>query len=124
VPLHTLRADIDYGTSEAETTYGIIGIKVWVYKGDMLGRNEQPVVEEPQEDRRRRVVVRKAVAEGKAVRLATAAVVPVLARPRQARKKVENNMLQPNRRKFRKEHKGRNKVWPPAAPPCRSVNGA
>ena len=36
VPLHTLRADIDYGTAEAETTYGIIGIKVWVYKGEIL----------------------------------------------------------------------------------------
>ncbi|WP_028454325.1 30S ribosomal protein S3 [Chitinilyticum litopenaei] len=35
VPLHTLRADIDYATSEAKTTYGIIGIKVWVYKGDV-----------------------------------------------------------------------------------------
>ena len=33
VPLHTLRADIDYGTSEAKTTYGVIGVKVWVYKG-------------------------------------------------------------------------------------------
>src|SRR6187399_803046 len=43
VPLHTLRADIDYGTSEAKTTYGIIGIKVWVYQGEMLGKNEQPV---------------------------------------------------------------------------------
>ncbi|MEO7402691.1 MAG: 30S ribosomal protein S3 [Burkholderiales bacterium] len=42
VPLHTLRADIDYGFSEAKTTYGIIGCKVWVYKGDVLGRNEQP----------------------------------------------------------------------------------
>lgn len=40
VPLHTLRADIDYGFSEALTTYGIIGIKVWVYKGDTLGRGE------------------------------------------------------------------------------------
>lgn len=36
VPLHTLRADIDYGTAEAKTTYGIIGIKVWVYKGDVF----------------------------------------------------------------------------------------
>ncbi|MBL1146235.1 MAG: 30S ribosomal protein S3 [Pseudomonadota bacterium] len=36
VPLHTLRADIDYGTAEALTTYGIIGIKVWIYKGDIL----------------------------------------------------------------------------------------
>ena len=53
VPLHTLRADIDYATSEALTTYGIIGIKVWVYKGDMLDRNEQPVAEEPSGDDRR-----------------------------------------------------------------------
>lgn len=36
VPLHTLRADIDYGTAEALTTYGIIGVKVWIYKGDVL----------------------------------------------------------------------------------------
>jgi small subunit ribosomal protein S3 len=43
VPLHTLRADIDYGVSEARTTYGLIGVKVWVYKGDTLGRNEAPV---------------------------------------------------------------------------------
>ena len=34
VPLHTLRADIDYGTAEALTTYGIIGVKVWVFKGE------------------------------------------------------------------------------------------
>ena len=34
VPLHTLKADIDYGTAEARTTYGIIGVKVWIYKGD------------------------------------------------------------------------------------------
>ena len=42
VPLHTLRADIDYGFEEARTTYGVIGIKVWVYKGDMLARGEAP----------------------------------------------------------------------------------
>jgi small subunit ribosomal protein S3 len=35
IPLHTLRADIDYGTAEAHTTYGIIGIKTWIYKGDV-----------------------------------------------------------------------------------------
>jgi small subunit ribosomal protein S3 len=40
VPLHTLRAEIDYGTSEAKTTYGIIGIKVWVFKGEMAARGE------------------------------------------------------------------------------------
>jgi small subunit ribosomal protein S3 len=34
VPLHTLRADIDYGTAEANTTFGIIGVKVWIYKGE------------------------------------------------------------------------------------------
>jgi small subunit ribosomal protein S3 len=41
VPLHTLRADLDYGTSEAKTTYGIIGIKVWIFKGEVLGKGDQ-----------------------------------------------------------------------------------
>ena len=40
VPLHTLRADIDYATSEATTTYGIIGVKVWIFKGEILVLNE------------------------------------------------------------------------------------
>ncbi len=40
VPLHTLRADIDYGTAEALTSYGIIGVKVWIYKGDVLSTRE------------------------------------------------------------------------------------
>ena len=54
VPLHTLRANIDYGTSEAMTTYGLIGIKVWVYKGEHLAPGEQPaVVEEPKRAPRR-----------------------------------------------------------------------
>ena len=39
VPLHTLRADIDYGTAEANTTYGIIGIKVWIFKGEVFDRD-------------------------------------------------------------------------------------
>jgi small subunit ribosomal protein S3 len=43
VPLHTLRADIDYGTSEAKTTYGIIGVKVWVFKGEVMTKHEQAV---------------------------------------------------------------------------------
>ncbi|MCO5102318.1 MAG: 30S ribosomal protein S3 [Burkholderiaceae bacterium] len=43
VPLHTLRADVDYGFSEARTTYGSIGVKVWVYKGDTLGRGDAPL---------------------------------------------------------------------------------
>lgn len=40
VPLHTLRADIDYGTAEAHTAYGLIGLKVWIYKGDILSARE------------------------------------------------------------------------------------
>jgi len=54
VPLHTLRADIDYGFSEAKTTYGVIGVKVWVYKGDTLGRNDAPAVVEPRAEEERR----------------------------------------------------------------------
>ena len=54
VPLHTLRADIDYGTSEAKTTYGVIGVKVWVYKGDTLGRNDLPLAETPRPEEERR----------------------------------------------------------------------
>ena len=41
VPLHTIRADIDYGTAEALTTYGIIGVKVWIYKGEILPTNSK-----------------------------------------------------------------------------------
>jgi small subunit ribosomal protein S3 len=43
IPLHTLRADIDYGTAEAHTTYGRIGIKVWIFKGEVLPERKQPV---------------------------------------------------------------------------------
>jgi small subunit ribosomal protein S3 len=41
VPLHTLRADIDYGFAEAKTTYGVIGVKVWIFKGEVFGDAEQ-----------------------------------------------------------------------------------
>ena len=56
VPLHTLRADIDYATSSAHTTYGVIGIKVWIFKGEVLGglpihQEEQP---KPQSKRKGR----------------------------------------------------------------------
>ncbi len=53
VPLHTLKADIDYGFSEAKTTYGVIGVKCWVYRGDRLGVGEAPVAPPPGEDDRR-----------------------------------------------------------------------
>ena len=42
VPLHTLRADIDYGFGEAKTSYGVIGIKVWVFKGEIMAHNAEP----------------------------------------------------------------------------------
>jgi len=40
IPLHTFRADIDYGLSEAHTTYGIIGVKVWIFKGEVFDKGE------------------------------------------------------------------------------------
>ena len=56
VPLHTLRADIDYGTFEAHTTYGKIGVKVWVYNGMNYGHEQNEdagqLVRKPRRDRR------------------------------------------------------------------------
>jgi len=49
VPLHTLRAKIDYGFAEAQTTYGIIGVKVWIFKGEVLAKGIQP---EPKEEKK------------------------------------------------------------------------
>ena len=54
VPLHTLRADIDYGTSEAKTTYGVIGVKVWVYRGDRLANGDAPTLAKTENDDDRR----------------------------------------------------------------------
>jgi len=45
IPLHTFRADIDYGTAEAQTTYGVIGVKVWIFKGEVFDRPEAAPVE-------------------------------------------------------------------------------
>jgi small subunit ribosomal protein S3 len=64
IPLHTFRADIDYGLSEAHTTYGIIGIKVWIFKGEVF---DKVAVAEP------------AVAEGEAAQAAPAVAAPVAA---------------------------------------------
>ena len=52
VPLHTLRAKIDYGFAEALTTYGIIGVKVWIFKGEVLQRRNNQVEESSQEERK------------------------------------------------------------------------
>ncbi len=53
VPLHTLRADVDYATSEAQTTYGIIGIKVWVYKGEAVIGQQAQAAAEPEKKQRK-----------------------------------------------------------------------
>ena len=53
IPLQTLRADIDYGFAEADTTYGKIGVKVWIYKGEVL-KGAKPVEPEPRFERRER----------------------------------------------------------------------
>ncbi len=55
VPLHTLRADIDYGFAEAKTTYGIIGVKVWIYKGEVfdLAASQQQEAKEAEREPRR-----------------------------------------------------------------------
>ncbi len=58
VPLHTLRADIDYGFAEANTTYGIIGVKVWVYKGETLASGAKPVAAPEPERKSRRPAAR------------------------------------------------------------------
>src|SRR5687767_7943891 len=73
VPLHTLRADIDYGTGEAKTNYGVIGIKVWVYKGEVIPKGETallpaapaptPAPEAPAEPKRARKPFPKAGAK-------------------------------------------------------------
>lgn len=53
VPLHTLRADIDYATAESHTTYGVIGVKVWIFKGEVLD-GIVPAVEEPKQQPKRK----------------------------------------------------------------------
>lgn len=55
VPLHTLRADIDYGTSTAATTYGKIGVKVWVYKGEILNKRNNDAKPETKRNNRKEV---------------------------------------------------------------------
>ena len=53
VPLHTLRADIDYGLYEARTTFGRIGVKVWIYKGDVVGGRRELAAAAPADRPRR-----------------------------------------------------------------------
>jgi small subunit ribosomal protein S3 len=93
VPLHTLRADIDYGFGEAKTTYGIIGIKVWVYKGETVAKVEQPSAvpgsspeEAPQPKRARKAPAPVARTEAPAAKTEASADTKPKAAPR-ARKK-------------------------------------
>jgi len=60
VPLHTLRAKIDYGFAEAHTTYGIIGVKVWIFKGEVLTKGIPAEVAEEKKERPRKRAPRKA----------------------------------------------------------------
>ncbi len=60
VPLHTLRAKIDYGFAEANTTYGIIGVKVWIFKGEVLTKGIPAEVKEEKKERPRKRAQRKA----------------------------------------------------------------
>src|SRR5690606_40078165 len=66
VPLQTLRADIDYGTYRASTTYGVIGVKVWVFQGEIVGDKQRkaavlprPKQEDDRKNRRRRPQARR-----------------------------------------------------------------
>jgi small subunit ribosomal protein S3 len=96
VPLHTLRADIDYGFGEAKTTYGVIGIKVWVYKGETVGKTEQPATvpgsapeEAPQPKKVRKAPAPVAKAEAAAPKTEASADAKPKAAPR-ARKKASS----------------------------------
>ena len=95
VPLHTFRADIDYGLSEAHTTYGVIGVKVWIFKGEVFDKAE----------------LAKQAAEGEAAGRARApvpAAAPPQRPPQRRRRHKSTIMLQPKRTKYRKQFKGRN----------------
>jgi small subunit ribosomal protein S3 len=97
LPLHTLRADIDYGFSQAYTTYGVIGVKVWVYKGEVLEagnrrnslRNEGEPRRRRRDDRERRPVTQVAEGGGPVIqpnpgdlpKPASSAVIPPLSAP-------------------------------------------
>ena len=89
VPLHTLRADIDYGVATAKTTYGTCGVKVWIFKGEIM--EHDPMAQ----DKRLSEAAEQASRGGVAPSAPAAASV------------TRQIMLQPKRTKFRKQHKGR-----------------
>ncbi len=113
LPLHTLRADIDYGFAEAHTTYGVIGVKTWVYKGEVLDGGMRRLSSDPeprrapQRDRRDRDFNRGA-RRGPAPVVA-AAPPPVVAEAGPAVQAVPADMPQPAR--------STTPIMPPLAPP-------
>ncbi len=153
VPLHTLRADIDYGFSEAKTTYGVIGVKVWVYRGDRPGQRRgadaaqgrrksrrrppqpprsappwsgcagwpRPPRCRPSPDAAQRLRASRRRSPGRrspgwpewpeSARPSSACAAPPAGRPGRRRDQQGQGMLQPARRKFRKDQKGRNTGW-------------
>jgi len=121
VPLHTLRADVDYGTARAQTQYGIIGVKVWVFKGEIFEDPTLPKtatesqVEKTEEIEKPKKTIKSAVKKSK---LQTETKKPevtikkkdeVKTRTYSNKQRRELKMLQPTRQKYRKQHKGRNK---------------
>ena len=100
VPLHTFRADIDYGLGEARTTYGVIGVKVWIFKGEVFDKAELAAQADERRSRAGRAGRRREC--GRRCR-----------RCRRARRRLPNkvhmmSMLQPKRTKYRKQFKGTN----------------
>ncbi len=123
VPLHTLRADIDYGFGEAKTTYGVIGIKVWVYKGEVLGKNEQPigvVTPPPEEEAPKRL--RRAPRPPARPEPAPAPAVEVKAKPTRGRaKKAEGEPKAEDGAKAAAATPEAAKPEPPKKPPVKRV---
>ena len=101
VPLHTLRADIDYGFTEAKTTYGIIGVKVWIFKGEVLEHDpmaqDKRLAGESRPGRRRRRPRARRPSRPR----------PAPRPPRPARTRKAEAMLLPKKTKYRKQFKGR-----------------
>ena len=64
IPLHTLRADVDYALSEADTTFGKIGVKVWIYKGEILGDNKAEKADKPERAERKEKTEKREKAKG------------------------------------------------------------
>ena len=116
LPLHTLRADIDYGFAEAHTTYGIIGVKTWIYRGDIYEQKRKP--QQVGSDRilaRCRSFEREHERIGRYKELSE----PAVELTASGRKLEGVLMLMPKKVKYRKQQRGRMRVRRGAAPSCR-----